>query len=270
MRYLFNKLSQIKKQLKYADRILLALDYDGTLTPIVLEPKQAILDKRIRNLLMNIAKKEKFTVAVISGRRLKNIKKLVAIDNIFYAGCHGFQIEGPGLRFVHPSSLKSNPYIQKIKSRLKYRLRKVNGIILEDKRIGLSLHYRKVKRSAISGIKRIFKDITSDYIRDKKIKVSSGKMVLEARPHVLWNKAMAVKTIERRNFDLSCRERKSGNYLTIYIGDDLTDEDVFRRMKDKDISIYVGKASYVSAAKYFLKNTLQVKRFLEILERLDG
>jgi trehalose-phosphatase len=259
MRYLFNQFSKIQKYINLAKHILLALDYDGTITPIVSEPKQAILDRDFKNLLREISRKKKFTVAVISGRALGDIKRMVGLKNIFYAGNHGFEIEGPGLKFIHPIFRKSRFYLLEIKSKLKEKLGKIRGVIIEDKKITLSIHYRNVRKDTINDIKKIFRIVLLPYINEKKLKISYGKMVLEVRPNVLWNKAEAVKVI------YSHTGYKKNNIITIYLGDDLTDEDVFKEMKNSDISIYVG-ANKKSNAKYYLKDTIEVRRFLEILE----
>ena len=73
------------------------LDYDGTLTPIVGRPEQAILSDSTRAVLRALATKA--PVAILSGRDLENVRRRVDIDGIVYAGSHGFDIAGPhGLR----------------------------------------------------------------------------------------------------------------------------------------------------------------------------
>src|SRR5207237_9966437 len=69
------------------------LDYDGTLTPIVSQPEQAVLMDSTRAILRTLA--AKMPVAILSGRELKDVRKRVAIDGIVYAGSHGFDIAGP-------------------------------------------------------------------------------------------------------------------------------------------------------------------------------
>src|SRR5438128_10655596 len=75
------------------DELAVFLDYDGTLTPIVSQPEQAVLMDSTRAILRTLA--AKMPVAILSGRELKDVRKRVAIDGIVYAGSHGFEIAGP-------------------------------------------------------------------------------------------------------------------------------------------------------------------------------
>jgi len=76
-------------------RLLLMTDYDGTLTPIVDDPADAILAEETREQLLRIARSARGSVAVISGRGLEDLKTRVSIPEVIYAGCHGLEIEGP-------------------------------------------------------------------------------------------------------------------------------------------------------------------------------
>src|SRR5678815_3831800 len=85
--------------------ILLMTDYDGTLTPIVDDPADAILAVQTREDLARLARSPRARVAVISGRGIEDLRARVALDDVIYAGCHGLEIEGPNLLFRHPDAL---------------------------------------------------------------------------------------------------------------------------------------------------------------------
>src|SRR3989339_69757 len=88
-----------KIRIRARDRqLLVSLDYDGTLTPIVERPERAVLSGEMRRIVSELA--DLCTVAVISGRDLSEVKRLVGLDKIYYAGSHGFDISGPGDRRV--------------------------------------------------------------------------------------------------------------------------------------------------------------------------
>src|SRR5216117_3716279 len=74
-------------------RVAVFLDYDGTLTPIVSQPENAWLSDSMRQTLQELAAQT--PVAILSGRDLDDVRQRVNIDNVVYAGSHGFDIAGP-------------------------------------------------------------------------------------------------------------------------------------------------------------------------------
>lgn len=87
-----SQFEEFKSEVK-GKRLVVFLDYDGTLTPIVNDPKQALLAPEMKELLKQL--KEYFITGIISGRSLKKIENFIGIDGLFYAGSHGFDITGP-------------------------------------------------------------------------------------------------------------------------------------------------------------------------------
>jgi trehalose-phosphatase len=237
------------------------LDYDGTLTPIAPTPAEAILERALREILISLSRKDKYTVGIISGRSLREVKRLLKIKGIYYAGNHGLEIEGSGIKFIHPDFLRFKPYIREINEALSAVTRGIKGIVLEDKAMTLSLHYRLVDKKWVSKIIRAFNAICMPYERKGKVKLTSGKKVLEVRPAIGWDKGKAVKKIKQL-------ARFASESLICYIGDDKTDEDAFNVLRTKDISIFVGKATS-SAARYYLKDTEEVAEFLERVNTLN-
>lgn len=87
----------------YNHKLALLLDYDGTLAPIAPHPDLATLSPEIKNVLFKLSNHSDVYVAIISGRNVDNVKKMVGIDGITYAGNHGLEILHPdGSKFVHP------------------------------------------------------------------------------------------------------------------------------------------------------------------------
>src|SRR5690606_23488960 len=79
-------------------RMLVAVDFDGTLTPIVAHPAGAMLPPRAREVLERLGARPDPDVAVVSGRALEDVRERSALDGIYYAGNHGMEIEGPGIQ----------------------------------------------------------------------------------------------------------------------------------------------------------------------------
>ncbi|MBW1840132.1 MAG: hypothetical protein JRI49_09365 [Deltaproteobacteria bacterium] len=101
-RYLSNFLEEIIKRVEISSHILLFLDYDGTLVPICKEPSLAKLSLDDRQLLKELSRIPWLSVGIISGRSLKEIRKLVGVKGLSYAGDHGFEIFFRGSVWLHP------------------------------------------------------------------------------------------------------------------------------------------------------------------------
>jgi len=235
-------------------RYFLFLDYDGTLTPIVKKPGMAELSRPRRNLLKKLSRSPRFLVAIVSGRMLKDITKRVGIKGIYYVGNHGFEIKGPKLKFTHPKAKTAKPLLRKIKKEMHRRFKDIKGIIIEDKILTMSLHYRLVKRSDAAKVKKSFLDIVHPFRRAKKIRITKGKKVFEIRPNAKWHKGAAVLWLIRK---------MGKKIIPVYIGDDTTDEDAFYALRKRGATFRVGK-NKKTLAKYRLKNVNEVYKFLEL------
>lgn len=261
MKYLFSYWGRIRKTLK--DKfVYLFLDYDGTLSPIAETPDKAVIPDRTKDILFELAETPNCKVAVISGRALKDISRRVGIKNIVYAGNHGLEIKGPNINFKDPVSSAQVKTIKEVKAKLKEGLSPIKGVLIEDKGLSLSVHYRLADKENMPAIMAKFYTIIFPYEFANNIQVRSGKMVLEIRPPVSWDKGTAVLwLLGKRPFEIRGKRVK---VIPIYIGDDATDEDAFKSLKDKGITVSVGK-SYRGGADFYLKDTEEMPRFLEAI-----
>jgi trehalose-phosphatase len=228
------------------------------LAPIRDKPNQAFISKKTKDLLGRLAKASNYKVAVISGRSLKDVKNKIGIKNIIYAGNHGLEIEGPGIKFkkqIHPRSLAA---LKSIGQELTGKLSGIKGAFVEDKGLTLSLHYRLVNKKYIPEVKAIFRETLTRYLADNSIRIKPGKMIFEVRPAINWNKGKVVLWLLAKQLLTD----KSKKMLPIYIGDDMTDEDAFCAIRNKGVAIFVGMPRE-SCAKYYLKSTYEVTKLLQ-------
>jgi len=265
VQYLFQSWESFSSEVKTASHVVLLSDYDGTLTPIVSRPDEAILPPAVREKLIALAQKPTFSVGIISGRSLSEVKALVGIEGIYYAGNHGLEIEGPGLKFINPAAKAAQVILKDLALQASAKFKDIEGVIVEDKGLSLSVHYRLVKKSDEKKVADIFRQLTATGLHDGKIRVTSGKKVWEVRPPIDWHKGKAIETI--------IKELKSNlggkKGLNIYLGDDTTDEDAFRVMqRPYGWSIFVGQGDTASTAEYFLNSTSEVATFLSRLLEL--
>jgi trehalose-phosphatase len=242
--------------------ILLLSDYDGTLTPIVSRPEEAILSPETREKLSVLAKKPDFSVGIISGRSLSEIRAMVGIAGIYYAGNHGLEIEGPDFKLINPAAKAARVEIRNLAREFSAKLGSIPGVIVEDKGLTLSIHYRLVREAEENKVAEIFRQLTSPLLGEGKIRVTSGKKVWEVRPPVDWHKGKAAEAIIRKLKAVLKQEQ----LLTLYLGDDITDEDAFRVIhRPQGWSIFVGGENPSSSAEYFLNSTAEV---LTLLSRM--
>ncbi|MBP6060526.1 MAG: trehalose-phosphatase [Candidatus Pacebacteria bacterium] len=247
MKYVFKDLINIKKKLKKSNFILL-LDFDLTLSPLVKNPEDAILPDDTRILLKKLSKRVR--IAIITGRTIMDIKKRIKLGNITYIGNHGLEHETRGVITSIPLSITTKKGLQEMKQRFLHLKRKYPGVIIEDKKIILALHYRLLSLQD----ERVFmKDVKKIKTELKKydFRITFDKKTFEVKPNVKDDKGTAALFVLK----------KFGNYKqVIYIGDSKTDEDAFRVLPH-GVTIRVGKSKH-SSAKYYVRNTTEVKKIL--------
>ncbi len=236
--------------------LALFLDYDGTLTPIVNKPEDAVLSDSMKQVLADLA--HKIPVAVISGRDCGQLASLVGIDDIYYAGSHGFDIQGPGGFTMQVSKARSLlPVLGKAEKSLREQTENLTGVRIERKQFAIAVHFRNSAQKEYDALEPIVTNVTQQY---ENLKLNGGKKVFELKPNVDWDKGKAVDwLLKELNIDGSKR-------LPFYFGDDLTDEDAFRALLSKGVSILVGDHGHKTFAKYYLEDVTEVEWFLKAIK----
>jgi len=233
------------------------LDYDGTLAPIVRDPSSAFLPEQTRVLLKSLARL--YTVAVVSGRDMDDIKQFIGLDQLIYAGSHGFRISGPGgLYMEHEKARTLLSELDRFEQHLRKTVGKeIDGVEVERKYFAIAVHYRNAPPKTLDRIRE-----EADHLIgcNSDFKKGRGKKILEIKPSLEWHKGKAVEWILKK-LDYSDPEQ----YIPVYIGDDVTDEDAFRTLSDDGIGILVGTHSIPSAAHYQLRDVEQVNKFLHYM-----
>ncbi len=261
MEYLFDQWDQIKKKLTNK-HLFLFFDYDGTLTPIVKTPQQAVISKKVKGLLKELLRKPGLALAIISGRQLKDIKNIVGLKDIIYAGNHGLEIQGPKIKFESQVSPRIKSVIHNIYEKMVASFSGIKGVLLEDKGLTISVHYRLVNNKDMQGFLSLFSQITGPFTVNNSIKINEGKKVYEIRPMVAWDKGKTVLWLLARQQFLVGEDK----VFPVYFGDDLTDEDVFKVLKNKGLTVFVGQPG-ISKALYYVKSTAGVTQFMkQVLE----
>lgn len=233
-------------------RVVFFLDYDGTLSPIVEDPDRATIPELTREALSDVA--NRFTTAIVSGRSKEKVMSMVNLEQLIYAGSHGFDIEGPQGTISHRVASDWLPSLKRVSDELATLLPLFPGSSIEDNLLSISFHYRKVDPSLIPAAQRRVDEIVQSHglLRTK------GKMVYEVRPLFDWHKGKAVEYL------LDALQLMGPEVLPIYIGDDVTDEDAFKVLQGKGVSVIVADPSLArdTHADMRLNDPLEVQRFL--------
>jgi trehalose-phosphatase len=260
-KHLLESWARLERNLK--ERFLyLFLDYDGTLSPIVRDPGKAILSLRMRGRLEALLKAGRCSIAVISGRALDDIQRRVGIAGITYGGNHGLEVEGPEGAFRYLLPPKARRGLDEVRGELRKGLAAVRGAFLEEKGVSLTVHLRKVKRGELPIAAHALSEATRPYRMRGEIIVRPGKEAFEIRPSVEWDKGKTLLWILEKSTDAD-REPP----WPLCLGDDQTDEDAFRAIGERGLTVFVG-APRQTTARYYLRNVGEVATFLGRLARI--
>ena len=267
MPHLLNVWTSVAPRLSDAPGVLLLLDYDGTLAPIAPRPELAVLPAAARRVLADLSVHPRFRPGIISGRGLSDLRERVDVPGIIYAGNHGLEIIGAGEDFVHPQAAGLRPTLARVGSELQSRLAGYPGVLVEDKGLTLSVHYRQTDTALVPPVERTFDDVVS--AAPVGLKVTRGKMVLEVRPDVAWGKGNAIAKLMEGYTEGYIRGYEAGNGvspLPVFFGDDLTDEDGFEVVQAVNgIAVFVGPARQPTKAAYRVDSPAEVSAALQLM-----
>jgi trehalose 6-phosphate phosphatase len=239
------------------------LDYDGTLTPIVDRPGDAVISEGMREAVRGLA--ERCSVVVVSGRDRRVVQELMGVDDLIVAGSHGFDIWSPEGTIGREEGAEFEALLDEVKERLHEDLDPIKGALVEPKRSSVAAHYRLVSDEERPRVKEVVDTILAEY--PDELKVTPGKMVYEMQPKIEWDKGRAMLYL------LETLDLDRDDVVPLYLGDDVTDEDAFETLAERGVSIFVGSpddpevAGRTTAADYILLSTEEVRQFLDTLAR---
>nr|XP_033508587.1 trehalose-phosphate phosphatase B-like isoform X2 [Nicotiana tomentosiformis] len=223
-------------------KIVIFLDYDGTLSDIVPNPEEAFMTDKVQDF--------------------------VQLNNVYYAGSHGLDIEAPlnqttnfddmdnEVVVLHQPAKEFLPEKHKVLNLLSERTKGIKGVNIEDNKFCISVHYRHVHAKDLGTLENVISTVLKEY---QNFRLSKGKKVFEIRPNIGWNKGHALEYfLENLGFG------SSDDVLPIYIGDDRTDEDAFNvlRKMGQGLPIVVSATPKDTKALYSLREPKDVMEFL--------
>ncbi|MGH9790252.1 MAG: trehalose-phosphatase [Candidatus Acidiferrales bacterium] len=248
---------RLRRRLARAPRRALFSDFDGTLTWIRPRVRPARLAPRIQQLLTASVLRGD-VVGIVSGRRLESVAEAVGLPGIWYAGVHGCYVRSPRGRDFVLLDKRGLRRVAAATRRLLRRIGRLPGISIEVKRAAVTVHYRgahrrerELARSAVQACLRPGLSLMLSKKAWELVPEMNGQMV---------DKWTAIRYILRRE-----GFAQSDHHAVVHIGDDTTDEQVFRALGG--ITVAVGKR-HRTAARYYLNSPGEVRKFLEVWGRL--
>lgn len=259
--YLSDKLKRkVKSEILRAGHGFFFLDFDGTLAPIMPKPSMSHLRESTRRILQKLTKNRDFSVAIVTGRQLAEIESLVGIPDLIYAGNHGLELKGPEFKYTHAIGREFQRVRGEVIAALGPLTQRFAGTFIEDKEIGLAFHYRLLEEARVADMRAEVAKVLTPWLNDKQINVLEVKKALEVRPNLNWNKGSAVRWILLH---------EDPDSLPVYIGDDRTDENAFRALQDRGITIRVG-FERKSLARYYVEDIYETEQLLTFLSVTKG
>ena len=256
MRNLQKHLNEVRVRLSRQKRVLLLLDFDGTLSPLAESPEKARLPQGVRKTLLRLGFPPRILVAILSGRPLSYLKSVFGCQWFFYGGNHGLEMEGPNFYFCHPRARSLRSVIRSMARQFQEPVQDVPGALLENKGFSLAVHYRNVPPELRANF-----DALVDRLREKTngfpVRWRTGDKVWELLPRVAWDKGRAAEALVVH----------LEHPFPVAVGDDKTDEDMFQTLSGKGITIHVGNKGD-SLAEFCLNRQSEVPRFLRFLEEV--
>ena len=243
----------------------LLLDIDGTISPIAPSPAEALVPATTREQLQSLVRRLAL-VAALSGRSAEDASHLVGVDGMLFVGNHGLEIARSGRIEALPGVNVSAEDVRAVLDAARARLH-LQGLIFEDKGLTASVHYRQTTDP--DAARAEVEDVLARLVAERGLRLTPGRMVWEIRPPVVANKGTAARWIIAEH----------GLRSAIFCGDDRTDVDAFRALRElRDdgvcITLNVGVVAaetpqeVLETADLFVDGVAGVERLLEILASL--
>ena len=235
-----------------AGRLLVTLDFDGTLAALAETPGQARLRPEFKTALRDLAARPGVSVFILSGRALPNVRRLVGLPKLYYGGNHGMEIRGPGLAWCDAGAARARRRLAAAAADLRERFPEGTGVLVEDKSFSVSVHYRNLKPAYRAGFLARMRALAA--AEPGGLRWTRGHKVFELRPEGAPHKGDAVTR-------LAAKLRATA---AIAVGDDLTDEDMFAALATRGVTVRVGRRAR-SAAAYYVAAQAEVLRLLKFI-----
>ncbi len=243
-------LDAVAESYEQAEKRLLFVDYDGTLMDFDPDPQAVSPDDEVLDVLAKLAADAQNTVVINSGRDKTTLQKWLGHLPVHMAAEHGVWMKESGKWALNPNVVDG--WKPKVRELLENLVSRTPGSFIEEKDYSLAWHYRNIDRDLGNKRVREFRDMLTYLIQNQDLQVLEGNKVVEIK-NAGVNKGKATQYfVGKAKWD-----------FILGIGDDSTDEDIFRALPDWGVSVKVGKGR--TAARYSLLGVAEVRNFFSRL-----
>jgi trehalose-phosphatase len=228
-------LAAIEARPQQAHLVVLS-DFDGTLASFDVDPSIPWLSADARRALETLASRDDVTVGLVSGRRLEDLDRRTQLPpHVYLAGLHGLEIRHGDHAWHHPDLVESHELADQVAEAIYAKVGSVPGMRLEHKGVSIAVHVRAVDSSRRNAVLLSAVDAARTWLDSGALKALDASEAVELLPNIAWNKGDAVRWIVD---DVEAHAQQKA--WCIFFGDDLTDEEAFRAVRD-GLTVVVGQ-----------------------------
>jgi trehalose-phosphatase len=241
-------------------QLLLVVGFDGVVADYEGDPADVRLSPETCTTLDALATRPGIAVAIITGRRLVDVKQRAGIDApVFYIGLHGLEVEGPNFTTTARDVVEQcRDRIRDIAARLECTLSSVSGVRVEDKDAIIAVHTREAGPGDAVWARMHLLSTAAAVAREDELRAVRGNHVLELVPNTMSPRATAIRVIARH-----LEERHCTPVRIVYIGEDVIDDDAYEALAGDAITVAVGARA--PKARYHVTCPAAVRRLIEAL-----
>ncbi len=215
--------------------LIVLADFDGTLAEFHPNPAAPMLTEVRREWLRDIAAAHLTFAGIVSGRRIADLRRRAPLPpHAYYAGLHGMEIEQDGRHWQHPHLELARADVQELLPVLETVVDRFPGALLEDKAVSVAVHVRAVAYDCRSAALAVADACAAPWLAAGRLRRLEGSLVVEYLPNLACHKGDATTWIAE---DVEARTGLAP--WTVFLGDDVTDEDAFRSI-GRGIGVLVG------------------------------
>jgi alpha,alpha-trehalase len=181
---------------------------------------------------------------------------------LWFAGSHGFDLVAPdGSRHEYEGGQLALPQLDAAERELSGAIDEIDEAWIERKKYAIAVHYRQTPEDEVPRLERAVREVSA---RHDALRMAGGKMIFELRPDIPWDKGRALRWIMQQ------LPPAEGDVIAVYVGDDETDEDALREVRQRGLGVVVGAGERETAAHHRLTDPTEVERFLaRLVEHCD-
>ncbi len=225
------------------------LDYDGTLAPFKKNPQDAKPDDELHSIIQNLTSNELNTVTIISGRDRYTLEKWFANHKVNLICEHGVWLKMVDGDWKMLSAVNNN-WMPNVRPIMEHFVDRTPGSFIEEKNYSLVWHFRKAEPEQGELRANEIKDALNTHLSNHNLEIMEGNKVIEVKSGGINKGVAALKFLNNKNFD-----------FIMAIGDDWTDEFMFRELPEEAVTIKVGmkhtKAAYKVESVDAVRNLLK-------------